>query len=178
MRGNQGVLSQHLGDLHDPLVEKQWWQAWHVMCEVYGFKPRHIVADAHTGYRAYSLACEMGLPVQTVLHHHAHLAACMGEHGLPADTKPVIGLSLDGIGMGSNSALWGGECLLVDYRQCQHLGGLPPVALPGGDLAARQPWRNFLAHCLAFVPGWQRYPQCASLLAHPGRCWRKPLAGD
>ncbi|KEA52017.1 carbamoyl phosphate phosphatase [Mangrovibacter sp. MFB070] len=175
VRGNQAVISQHLGDLHDPQVEKQWWQAWRVMCEVYGFSPRHIVADAHTGYRAYSLACEMGLPVQTVLHHHAHLAACMGEHGLPRETEPVIGLSLDGIGMGSDGALWGGECLLVDYRQCRHLGGLPAVALPGADLAARQPWRNFLAQCLAFVPGWQSNPHCASLLAHPWAVLEKAI---
>jgi hypothetical protein len=54
--------------------------------------------------------------------------------------------------MGENGALWGGECLRVNYRECEHLGGLPAVALPGGDLAARQPWRNLLAHCLAFVP--------------------------
>ncbi|MBN0646300.1 hypothetical protein JTM27_34325, partial [Pseudomonas aeruginosa] len=54
-------------------------------------------------------------------------------------------------------------CLRVNYRECEHLGGLPAVALPGGDLAARQPWRNLLAHCLAFVPDWQDFPQAATL---------------
>ncbi|MFX4316183.1 carbamoyltransferase HypF, partial [Enterobacter sp. 63] len=72
------------------------------------------------------------------------------------DGGDVIALTLDGIGMGDNGALWGGECLRANYRDCEHLGGLPAVALPGGDLAAVQPWRNLLAHCLAFVPGWQQ----------------------
>ncbi len=61
--------------------------------------------------------------------------------------------------MGENGALWGGECLRVNYRDCERLGGLPAVALLGGDLAAKQPWRNLLAHCLAFVPDWQQYPE-------------------
>ena len=61
--------------------------------------------------------------------------------------------------MGEHGALWGGECLRVNYLECEHLGGLPAVAMPGGDLAAMQPWRNLLAHCLAFVPDWQRYPE-------------------
>jgi hydrogenase maturation protein HypF len=65
--------------------------------------------------------------------------------------------------MGENGELWGGECLRVNYRECEHLGGLPAVALPGGDLAARQPWRNLLAHCLAFVPDWQNYADTAAL---------------
>jgi len=71
----------------------------------------------------------------------------------------VIALALDGIGMGENGALWGGECLRVNYRQSERLGGLPAVALPGGDMAAKQPWRNLLAQMLAFVPDWQQYPE-------------------
>ncbi|VEC15651.1 hydrogenase maturation protein hypF [Citrobacter portucalensis] len=51
----------------------------------------------------------------------------------------------------------------VNYRECEHLGGLPEVALAGGDLAAKQPWRNLLAQCLRFVPDWQRYPETSSL---------------
>ncbi len=81
----------------------------------------------------------------------------------PLDGGDVIALTLDGIGMGENGALWGGECLRVNYRECEHLGGLPAVALPGGDLAAKQPWRNLLAQCLRFVPEWQNYSETASV---------------
>ena len=60
--------------------------------------------------------------------------------------------------------MWGGECLRVNYRECEHLGGLPAVALAGGDLAAKQPWRNLLAQCLRFVPEAElsRNSECAT----------------
>jgi hydrogenase maturation protein HypF len=108
----------------------------------------------------------LALPVERVLHHHAHAAACLAEHGWPLDGGDVIAVVLDGIGMGEDGALWGGECLRVNYRQCERLGGLPAVALPGGDLAARQPWRNLLAHCLAYVDDWQHDAQTAALRQH------------
>lgn len=172
VRGGEAVLSQHLGDLREEGVEAQWRQALDTLSDIYDFHPQRVVTDAHPGYRTTQLAQTLGLPVQRVLHHHAHLAACLAEHRWPLDGGPVIGLALDGIGMGANGQLWGGECLRVDYRQCERLGGLPAVALPGGDLAARQPWRNLLAQFLAFVPGWQTLPQAAALLTKP---WQ-PLA--
>ncbi|ELW1648408.1 carbamoyltransferase HypF [Enterobacter oligotrophicus] len=159
VRGNQAVLSQHFGDLSDEGVDAQWRSALSVMQQIYAFQPERVVCDAHPGYRARQWAETQALPVETVLHHHAHAAACLAENGWPLDGGDVIALTLDGIGMGENGALWGGECLRVNYLECEHLGGLPAVALPGGDLAARQPWRNLLAHCLAFVPGWQQYPE-------------------
>ncbi|VTM22031.1 Carbamoyltransferase hypF [Raoultella terrigena] len=164
VRGGEAVLSQHFGDLGDEGVEAQWREALRLMQEIYAFIPQGIVADAHPGYRSAKWAASMPLPIERVLHHHAHAAACLAEHGWPLAGGDVIALVLDGIGMGEGGALWGGECLRVNYRQCEHLAGLPAVALPGGDLAARQPWRNLLAHCLAFVPDWQRYPETEALL--------------
>ncbi|AWT21281.1 carbamoyltransferase HypF [Klebsiella michiganensis] len=164
LRGDEAVLSQHFGDLDDEGVEEQWRQALRLMQEIYAFTPQRVVADAHPGYRASRWAASLALPVERVLHHHAHAAACLAEHRWPLDGGDVIALTLDGIGMGENGELWGGECLRVNYRECERLGGLPAVALPGGDLAARQPWRNLLAHCLlAFVPDWQDYPATAAL---------------
>lgn len=159
VRGGQAVMSQHFGDLGDEGVEAQWRQALDLMQSIYNVSPRQIICDAHPGYRSSQWAAESGLPVVRVLHHHAHAAACLAEHGWPLAGGDVIALTLDGIGVGTDGALWGGECLRVNYRECEHLGGLPAVALPGGDLAAQQPWRNLLAHCLAFVPEWQRYPE-------------------
>ncbi|ALB62579.1 carbamoyl phosphate phosphatase [Cronobacter condimenti 1330] len=171
-RGDEAVLSQHLGDLSDTQTQAQWRQALALFREIYDFHPEHIVVDAHPGYRSTALGEAMGLPVLRVRHHHAHIAACLAEHRWARDAGPVIALALDGIGMGEAGQLWGGECLLADYVRCERLGGLPAVALPGGDLAARQPWRNWLAQWLAFVPDWQTLPQAAGLLDIP---WQ-PLA--
>ena len=161
--GEQAVLSQHRGDLSDDGIQMQWREALRLMQNIYDFTPQYVVHDAHPGYVSSQWAREMNLPTQTVLHHHAHAAACLAEHQWPLDGGDVIALTLDGIGMGENGALWGGECLRVNYRECEHLGGLPAVALPGGDLAAKQPWRNLLAQCLRFVPEWQNYSETASV---------------
>lgn len=163
VRGEQAVVSQHLGDLSDDGIQAQWREALRLIQSIYDFTPERIVCDAHPGYVSSQWASEMCLPTETVLHHHAHAAACLAEHGWPLDGGEVIVLTVDGIGMGANGALWGGECLRVNYRECEHLGGLPAVALPGGDLAAKQPWRNLLAQCLRFVPDWQDYPETAGL---------------
>lgn len=163
VRGKQAVVSQHLGDLSDDGIQAQWREALRLIQSIYDFTPERIVCDAHPGYVSSQWASEMCLPTETVLHHHAHAAACLAEHGWPLDGGEVIALTVDGIGMGENGALWGGECLRVNYHECEHLGGLPAVALPGGDLAAKQPWRNLLAQCLRFVPDWQDYPETAGL---------------
>ncbi|KZQ28218.1 carbamoyltransferase HypF [Enterobacter genomosp. O] len=170
VRGNQAVLSQHFGDLGDDGVEAQWRSALAVMQQIYAFQPQRVVCDAHPVYHTRQWAQEQALPVETVLHHHAHAAACLAENGWPRDGGDAIALTLDGTGMGENGALWGGECLRVNYLECERLGGLPAVALPGGDLAARQPWRNLLAHCLAFVPDWQQYPETRAV-----QCQNWPL---
>ncbi|CAG74161.1 hydrogenase maturation protein [Pectobacterium atrosepticum SCRI1043] len=176
VRGESAVLSQHLGDLSDDGVESQWHRAFDLMCRVYDFTPQQVVVDAHPGYHSLRLGQQMGLPCHYVLHHHAHIAACLAEHGWPLDGGAVIGLALDGVGMGAEGQLWGGECLKVDYRVCERLGGLPSVALPGGDLAARQPWRNLLAHCLAFVPDWETLPETDSVRRHPWGPLAKAIA--
>lgn len=163
VRGQQAVMSQHFGDLSDEGVEAQWQRALALMQAIYDFTPERVVVDAHPGYRSAQWANALALPQERILHHHAHAAACLAEHGWPLDGGDVIALTLDGIGMGDNGQLWGGECLRINYRECEHLAGLPAVALPGGDLAARQPWRNLLAHCLAFVPDWSSEPQTAHL---------------
>lgn len=164
VRGGQAVVSQHFGDLSDDGVERQWRGALAIIQQMYDFRPELVVCDAHPGYRSAQWADALALPKETVLHHHAHAAACLAENGWPLDGGDVIALALDGIGMGENGALWGGECLRVNYLECQHLGGLPAVALPGGDLAAVEPWRNLLAHALAFIPDWAQRPEMRAVL--------------
>lgn len=166
LRGNSAVLSQHLGDLTEERVPAQWQLALKIMRDLYDFTPARIAVDAHPGYISSQMGREMDPSADVVLHHHAHAAACLAEHQWPLDGGAAIALTLDGIGYGADDQLWGGECLLVDYVHCERLGGLPAVALPGGDLAARQPWRNLLAQWLAFVPDWQSYPDAEVLHSH------------
>ena len=156
LRHNKAVLSQHIGDTANEQVRSQLSKNLALFQQIYQFKPDIIAVDAHPGYFSSSIGKQLAeqqriTPIE-VLHHHAHIVSVMAEHNC---NEPVIGLALDGIGMGENGQLWGGECLLVDYQHSQYLGGLPAVALPGGDLAAKQPWRNWLAHLHQFVPQWQ-----------------------
>ena len=98
--------------------------------------------DFHSTRHALALAARLGVPAVAVQHHHAHIVAVVAEHGLRG---PVIGVALDGIGFGSDGAAWGGEVLWVDGGDAAHrwqrIAHLQPLRLPGGDVAAREPWR-------------------------------------
>jgi hydrogenase maturation protein HypF len=89
---------------------------------------------------------------QAVFHHHAHVAACLGEHLWPLNGKKVLAWALDGIGYAPNGQWWGGELLLVNYECCERVGGLPSTPLSGGDNSTQSPWRTLAAHL------WRWYP--------------------
>ncbi len=108
-----------------------------------GAGPMDAVAhDLHPDFfstqLALRLAHERGVPAIAVQHHHAHIASVLAEHGFD---RPVIGIALDGVGLGTDNTAWGGEVLLVNGAHWARLGHLSPLALPGGDAAAREPWR-------------------------------------
>lgn len=94
--------------------------------------------DLHSTRFAVQLAAELGIEAIGVQHHHAHIASVAAEHGV---SGPMLGLALDGVGLGTDGMAWGGELLRVDGAQFTRLGHLRPLALPGGDRAARDPWR-------------------------------------
>jgi len=171
VRGNTATLSAHFGSMtHSDIADQQQQAIGHFQ-HLYDCKPLVIARDTHPAYVSHAQAENYQVPVVDVLHHHAHIAACLAEHQWPLDKNEVIGLALDGLGYGigedNQGALWGGECLRANYLHCEHLGGLPAVALPGGDLAAREPWRNTLAQWLAFVPDWQTRPEARVLQSNP-----------
>ncbi|MBW3139662.1 carbamoyltransferase HypF [Ferrimonas balearica] len=176
LRQGQALLSAHLGDLSDPQLFASYQHNLTQFPALFDFQLRQRACDSHPGYLSSQLArqhSQDGLPCHDIDHHHAHLAACLADNGQPLDTAPVLGLVLDGLGWGGSDTehqLWGGEILLADYRQCRYLEGLPPVALPGGDLAARAPWRNLVAHLDEACHDWEEWP-----LPELERLQQKPL---
>jgi hydrogenase maturation protein HypF len=140
-------LSHHAGDLGDLAAYQAFEGAIAKYEEVYGIAPRRIVHDLHPDYAstryAISRARREGLELLPVQHHHAHMAACIAENGL---SGPVLGVCFDGAGLGDDGTLWGGEFLLGSCRAVSRVAHLRYVRLPGGDRAAREPWRMAAAH--------------------------------
>jgi len=141
-RGDEAFVSQHVGDLDNaPTCEALDAAVAHLV-SILDVEPRIIAHDLHPDFystrQAAHLAARWGIPTRGVQHHHAHVAAVVAEHRLPG---PVLGLALDGVGLGSDGGAWGGELLYVDGAHFERLGRLRPLRLPGGDRAAREPWR-------------------------------------
>ncbi|WP_035386856.1 carbamoyltransferase HypF [Ferrimonas senticii] len=158
LKQGQALLSPHLGDLADLQLRQSYQDNLQLFAKLFAVTADLTACDSHPNYISHGIATEQGEP-QTVDHHHAHLAACLVDNQIPLTTAPVLGLVLDGLGwggIGTDHQLWGGELLYGDYRQVRHLTGLPALPLAGGELAARQPWRNLLVHLDAAVPDWQQ----------------------
>ena len=183
-RSGSVVLSQHIGDLGEMTALADLERTIGLYEHLYDLTPALVVADLHPGCHATWLARDLAdarnLPLIRVAHHHAHAAACMAEHGLPRDHLPVLALVQDGIGMGPDGTLWGAELLLCDYAAARRLASLRPAALPGGDLAAMQPWRNLLAR-LARIghrrTGPDRWPS-GWRITRQSPCTRRSMPGS
>jgi hydrogenase maturation protein HypF len=148
LRDGQAILSQHLGDLENAAAFEAYQQTLNLYLNLFEHQPAKIAVDLHPEYLSTKLGKELAIDIslESIQHHHAHVAACMAENQLPIDTPPVLGIALDGLGYGTDGTLWGGEFLLADYREFERLGNLKPVAMLGGKQAIYQPWRNTYAH--------------------------------
>ncbi len=146
-RGRFAYQSQHLGDLENITSLDFFRESLAHLMRTFEIKPKVVVHDMHPGYLSTSWAkdwaAEHNLPLIAVQHHHAHIAACMGEHSLDG---PVIGLSLDGTGYGTDGRIWGGEVLICRLDGFERFAHLDYVPMPGGEAAIREPWRMALGH--------------------------------
>ena len=149
-RGRLAYQSQHLGDLENLAGLEFFEESLEHWKRTFEIEPEAVAHDLHPGYLSTRWAKEWaearGLPLIGVQHHHAHIAACMAEHGLAG---PVIGLALDGTGYGTDGHIWGGEVLICRYESFERFAHLETVPMPGGDAAVKQPWRMAYAHLRA-----------------------------
>lgn len=178
----QPVWSPPHGDLSDPAACAALEASAHRLLAAHGQPVAAVAHDLHPDFfstrLALRLAAELGVPAIGVQHHHAHIAAVLAEHGMHsadgAETAPeigqvigpVIGLALDGVGLGTDGTAWGGELLWVDGANWLRLGHLTPLALPGGDRAAREPWRMAASALHALGRNPDITPRFAPVVGH------------
>jgi len=139
------ITSQFLGDLDEYQNYKYFEETVAHLNRLFDVRPQVIVSDLHPNFHTTRYAQKSGLPHLQVQHHFAHILAVFLEHRIPQGQK-VLGVSMDGYGYGEDGSAWGGEFLLADYSSFIRVAQIKQVPLPGGDLAAKQPWRMALAY--------------------------------
>ncbi|MBU1694830.1 MAG: carbamoyltransferase HypF [Verrucomicrobia bacterium] len=142
-RGRQAILSPPIGDLSEYASCQFYREAVDELLRRLQIQPAIVAHDLHPDYEStrFAKTFPAGRKI-AVQHHHAHVAACMAEHGLAG---PVIGVALDGSGYGPDGTVWGGEFLVADYAGYRRVGHFKPYRLPGGEGAIRHPPRMALS---------------------------------
>ncbi|PIQ26649.1 carbamoyltransferase HypF [bacterium (Candidatus Blackallbacteria) CG17_big_fil_post_rev_8_21_14_2_50_48_46] len=135
-RKGQVFLSQHLGDLDSPSSQNQYRHHLHTLPKLLGIEPEALACDTHPDYFSSQQAERIALPRIQVQHHLAHVQAVMAEHGLNA---PLLGMAWDGLGLGTDQTLWGGEALELLPTGWQRKAWLRPFDFAGGEKALRKP---------------------------------------
>ncbi len=146
LKRGSALLSHHLGDLDDALTWDEFIKADADYADVFDHAPSLFACDLHPDFAAsrYAVKRAQSSPLIEVQHHHAHLCSVMAENGWPREGGPVAGIILDGLGLGDDGTIWGGEILLGTYSRFERVAHLPVSPLVGGDRAQMEPWRNAL----------------------------------
>lgn len=161
-KNGRAILSQHIGDLGDVRTAQDLSENIDRLTDLFDVHPAIVLCDMHTGYhssrlaRAYADARE--IPLVCIQHHHAHAASVMVEHQLDSEAE-IIALVQDGTGMGLTGDIWGAEALSVSYDNAERIATLSAAAMPGGDAAALDPWRNLLARLFTHYGLPENWPQ-------------------
>jgi hydrogenase maturation protein HypF len=149
--GDRAIVSPHLGDYGTPRGLALLARTVAELQSLYGVRAERVLHDAHPAFASTRWAAACGLPATAVWHHHAHASAVAGEFPIEA---PMLCFTWDGVGLGPDSSLWGGEALWGAPGRWQRAASFRPFRQPGGERAAREPWRSALALCWETGTAW------------------------
>jgi hydrogenase maturation protein HypF len=138
LSNSSAMMSQHIGTLEITATQDHFRDSLNKWIAMSGIAPRLAAHDLHPESLGRQIASQLGLQTIAVQHHHAHIAACMAEHGR---RSAVIGIAFDGTGYGLDGAVWGGEAMIADYRDFRRVSHFQYLPLAGGDAAIRYPAR-------------------------------------
>ncbi|HUX58470.1 MAG TPA: carbamoyltransferase HypF [Bacteroidales bacterium] len=151
-KGKNVILSQHIGDLKNAETLDFYKTSFERFSEMFRFKPKIIAKDLHPDYLSSSfaeqLATELNIAVEQVQHHHAHIASCMADNGL---NEKIIGVALDGVGLGTDGNIWGGEFMVADLCNFERFMHFEYVTISGADKISAEPWRSGVAYLNKYV---------------------------
>ena len=146
-KGGRAWVSHHIGDLQNAETSRSFREGIAHYERLLAVTPAVVAHDLHPDYLSSAYAVEReDVRLVGVQHHHAHLAACLAEHG---ETGPAVGVIFDGSGYGTDGTVWGGEILVGDLAGVVRAGSLHAVRMPGGEAAIREPWRMACAWLVA-----------------------------
>jgi hydrogenase maturation protein HypF len=151
-KGKSLILSQHIGDLRNAATLDFYETAYSRFASMFRFNPSLIARDIHPDYLssvfAGRLSRDAGVPTTVVQHHHAHIASCMAENGLKGK---VIGVAMDGVGLGTDGQIWGGEFLLAGLNDFERILHFDSVPMAGGDYVSNEPWRSGISYLVSYL---------------------------
>jgi hydrogenase maturation protein HypF len=149
-RDNYAFVSQHIGDMENLETLEHFTRSIELYQQLFRIKPEIIAADLHPEYLptkyAKELAARDNMKHITVQHHHAHVVSCMADNRID---EPVIGVSFDGTGYGTDGHIWGGEFLVADYKSYTRMAHLEYLPLPGSTMAIKNPYRTAIGYLMA-----------------------------
>ncbi|MGI6747676.1 MAG: carbamoyltransferase HypF [Anaerovoracaceae bacterium] len=140
-------ISQYFGDLDSKEACQVYEENVIRMENLFRIKPKLVVYDYHPLYFttkfAEQYAKERGIEILKVQHHHAHVASVMAEHNIQ---EPVIGVSFDGTGYGTDGAIWGGEFLICKDSEFERAAHLEYINMLGGDSSMKEGWKSAFSY--------------------------------
>ncbi|MGM0441497.1 MAG: carbamoyltransferase HypF [Elusimicrobiota bacterium] len=158
-KSGKAYPSQYIGNVDNTVTENNYIETIQQLDSIWNYNPRIMGCDLHPGYVTTKvfkkLSAGKNLPLYKIQHHHAHLAGCAAENNLK-DSPNFMGVALDGAGYGKDGKIWGGEFMRFSYKNCTRLGSFRPVSLPGGDMAAIEPWRMAVSYLKTASIDWRR----------------------